>query len=416
MRNLFQASASDNDLQVLKEELRGTRPFFLIFTVVLVAMYVWAFTSDPALLRPAKVIPLVFLGIVHGTLYWSSPYLTLHRRWMIPYFLVQGIIVFTINLITHNQGMLIGLYLALSGAAVGIIEDLRKAAIPVAAYAILASVNQVLTWGWESLGGWLILFGPMMFFVVVYVVMFTRETQARRRTQQLLQELEIAHQQLAEYATRVEELTLVAERQRMARELHDTLAQGLAGLILQLEAADAHIARSNSEKAQLIIQQGMERARATLADARRAIGDLRTIAFSPDDLILVVREEVDRFTAATGIPCTVDLAPPPVIPVVICEHARRVVSEGLTNVARHAQASRVWLVLGEQDDMLELVLRDDGVGFSQIGEAEASDHYGLIGMGERARLAGGSLEVTSAPDKGTTLKLRLPLEDREGKA
>lgn len=414
MRKLFKPSASDYDLQELQEELRGTRPFFLVFTFVLVAMYMWAFYSDPALLKPARLIPFILLGIVHGALYWFSPYLTIHRRWMIPYFLVQCSIVFAINLITQNQGMLIGLYLALSGAAVGIIEDLRKGIIPVAACAILASVNQLLVWGRGSLLGWFSFFGPMMLFVVVYVVMFTRETQTRRRTQQLLEELETAHQQLAEYATRVEELTLVAERQRMARELHDTLAQGLAGLILQLEAADSRLTQSNPDKAQVIIQQAMGRARATLTDARRVIGDLRAKAFSPDDLINVVCEEVDRFTVATGIPCTLDLAPPPAIPVAICEHAHRAMSEGLTNVARHAQASQVWLTLGEQDGMLELVLRDDGVGFNLVGEGEAPGHYGLIGMGERARLAGGSLEVTSAPGEGTTLTLRLPLEDREG--
>ncbi len=406
----FRKSTSEKDLQIFQEELRGTRPFFLIFSFVLVAMYVFAFYSDRTLLRPTKLIPLILLGIIHGALYWFSPHLTFNRRWMVPFFLMQGIILFTINLIAQNQGILMGLYLALSGAAVGIIEDIRKGIIPVATYAILASVNQVLAWGWGSLFGWLILFGPMMFFVVIYVVMFTRETQSRRRSQELLEELEVAHQQLAEYASKVEELTLSGERQRMARELHDTLAQGLAGLILQLEAADSHLGQDHPEKAQAIVHQAMGRARVTLADARRAIQDLRDDPSSVDNLSDALRQEVERFTIATGIPCELELSIPKEIPPIVREHARRAVSEGLTNIARHAQANNVWLKLGEHEGMLEIVLRDDGVGFDP--KVKLGGHYGLVGMRERARLAGGSLELISEPGAGTTLTLVLPLENR----
>ncbi len=409
MRQFFRASVSEEELQEYRQELSRTRPFFIIFCIVLIAMYGWTFYSQPELLVANKLIPLVLLGIIHGVLHLLSPYIVISRRWIVSYFFVQGVLVFTINLIAQNQGILMGLYLALSGAAIGFIEDLRKGLIPVVAYAILASVNQVISWGWESLFGWLILFGPMMFFVVVYVVMFTRESQSRMRTQQLLKELEAAHQQLAEYATKVEELTLSAERQRMARELHDTLAQGLAGLILQLEAVDSHLGQDRPNKAQAIVHQAMGRARVTLADARRAIQDLRDETSSIDNLSDAIRQEVDRFTTATGIPCKLELSPPKEIPISVHEHARRTVAEGLTNIARHAQANNVWLKLGESDGILEIALRDDGVGFDP--SVEMGGHYGLVGLRERARLAGGSLELTSEPGVGTTLTLILPLEN-----
>jgi len=92
---------------------------------------------------------------------------------------------------------------------------------------------------------------------------------------ELLAELESANRQLTEYAARVEDLTIAAERQRMARELHDTLSQGLAGLILQLEAADAHLAADRPERARGILEQSMEKARGTLKEARQVIDDLR---------------------------------------------------------------------------------------------------------------------------------------------
>jgi NarL family two-component system sensor histidine kinase YdfH len=409
MRKFFQASASEEDLQVHHEEVRGTRPLFFFLILVMVAMYVWAFYSQPELRIPSKLVPLVLLGTVHGALHWISPYTIIHRRWMIPYFLVQGVLVFTINLIMQNPGVLMGLYLALSGAAVGLIGDLRKGMIPFTAYALLASTNQVLTWGWESLLGWLTLFGPMMFFVVVYVVMFNREAWSRMRTQRLLKELEAAHQQLAEYTTKVEELTLSAERQRMARELHDTLAQGLAGLILQLEAVDSHLGQDRLGQAQAIVHQAMGRARVTLADARRAIQDLRDGTPSIDNLSDAIRQEVERFMTATGIPCELELSLPKEISTSVHEHARRVVAEGLTNIARHAQANNVWLKLGESKGMLEIALRDDGMGFDPT--VEVGGHYGLVGLRERARLAGGSLELISEPGAGTILTLILPLKD-----
>ena len=86
-----------------------------------------------------------------------------------------------------------------------------------------------------------------------------------QRPCELLAELETANRQLTEYAARVEDLTIAAERQRMARELHDTLSQGLAGLILQLEAADAHLAANRPERARGILEQSMEKARGTPA-------------------------------------------------------------------------------------------------------------------------------------------------------
>ena len=105
--------------------------------------------------------------------------------------------------------------------------------------------------------------------------MYSRQADARVKAQELLAELEAANRRLTESADQIEDLTLANERQRMARELHDTLAQGLAGLILQLEAADSHLASGHPDRAQAIVQQAMTRARETLAESRRAIDGLR---------------------------------------------------------------------------------------------------------------------------------------------
>src|SRR3990172_7937682 len=160
----------------------------------------------------------------------------------------------------------------------------------------LSAVNFGLQLGWDMLPALIAYIAPMAFFILVYALMFQRQAKARQQTQSLLADLEIAHRQLAEYAVQVESLTLNAERERMARELHDTLAQGLAGLILQLEAANSHLTSNRFDRAQMILQQAMARARATLADSRRAIDDLRTGAGR--DAAEAIRVEVSRFTEA----------------------------------------------------------------------------------------------------------------------
>jgi len=394
------------------EETRQARPFYAVLMLVLALVYGMALQLTPSLRQPARLIPFTALLVVHAALHWLSLRLPAHLRWTYPYFGVQTLLVFIIGVVTVGQGVVLGLYLALAGEAVGMLEDFRRSTPVVAAILGVAVVNYGLVLGWSSLPGWLLVILPTAFFVMVYVTMFGRQMRGRQEAQRLLRELEAAHRQLGEYAARVEELSRAAERQRMARELHDTLAQGLAGLILQLEAADAHLGRQEDDKAQSIIRQAMLRARATLADARRAIGQLRAEALRPADLERAIRQEAERFSAATGIPCQVSIDLPAAIPEAVSENSLRAVSEALANAARHAQARHAWVDLAPDHDSLAVSIRDDGVGF-EPAEVETQGHYGLLGLRERARLAGGGLEVSSSRSQGTTVRLTLPLPEIE---
>jgi NarL family two-component system sensor histidine kinase YdfH len=152
----------------------------------------------------------------------------------------------------------------------------------------------------------------------------------------------------------------------------------------------------------------MERARLTLAEARRAIDDLRSSG--TPGLGEAARQEAERFMAATGIPCEVSITLPERLPDPVTEAAIRAVAESLTNIARHARAGNAKLRISpsvEQNE-LEIEISDDGVGFDpKVIEA---GHYGLLGMRERIRLAGGRFEITSEAGKGTQLVIRFPLE------
>lgn len=393
-----------------QDDVREARPFYLVVMVVLAGLYLLALSQSIELRAPERLIAFTALMLLHAVLHWHSPRLAGNLRAGVIYLAVQGVIFFILPLIANANYLVLGLSLALVGEAVGILWNAAWIALAIVFLLGLAAADLVLLQGNQPLPDWAIAALPMTFFVVLYVVMYSRQAQARARAQELLADLETAHRQLSEYAARVQDLTLANERQRMARELHDTLAQGLAGLVLQLEAANAHLASGRTDRAQTILQQAMSRARGTLADARRAIDDLRADQTTPRDLAQALRDEVARFTDATGIPCALDVSLPAPVPDAVREHALRAVAEGLTNIARHAQAQHAWVNVRNTGGDLIVELRDDGCGFDPA--AVPSGHYGLLGMRERARLASGTLEISSVPGKGTSLKLLLPLGDQ----
>lgn len=393
----------------IQQEIRQARPFYVMVEMGLFIVYGVTLFLNPDLLAPAISIPFTLLMIFHGWLHWKSPRLAYDQRFLAHYLVIQGALAFIIILLVKSVSLTFGLYFGLIGETLGVLRGSKTAFIASAAYLFLSAISFLLHTNLSALGLWLVTAVPSTIFVVVYVTLFIRQAQAREQAQKLADELETANRQLSEYAAQVEDLTIANERQRMARELHDTLSQGLAGLILQLEAVDANLSANRPEKAQVIIRQTMEQARSTLSDARRAIDDLRNTQ-SPD-LEGALRLEVSRFSNATDIPCSVQIDLDVPLPQAIQETVLRIVAEALTNVANYAQARHASVTLSSAPaGFLMAEIRDDGVGFDP--SAILPGHYGLLGMRERARLVNGTMEIESAPGKGTLLRLRIPIQTK----
>jgi len=385
---------------------RDPRLFMWILTLMVGSMAAWSVSQNPELRKTLILSTFAFLVLLHILLHWYLEKITERPNALVWYVVVQGGLAFVISWMAGQIGMVFAAFMGLLGEAVGLFGLNRRALLASVFYLMLGAVNISQTSELISLG-WTLLFAiPMIIFVVVYVVLYMRQAEAREQAQTLLTELETANRQLSEYATQVEDLTIAAERQRMARELHDTLSQGLAGLILQLEAADAYLTKERPERAQEIITQAMEQARATLSNARRAIGDLRSSAEPIPSLEQALRAEVKRFENATGLPCELEIQLISEPSSSIVETSLRIVSEALTNVARHAQASHAWVQAEETETQLCLEVRDDGQGFDP-GAVEAG-HYGLLGLRERTRLVGGTLDVVSEKGSGAAIKVCLP--------
>jgi two-component system NarL family sensor kinase len=218
--------------------------------------------------------------------------------------------------------------------------------------------------------------------------------------------------QLAEQATLI---ALVEERNRLAREVHDTLAQELAGIALQLEAAD-ELLDSAPERARARIRQALERTRESLAEARRSVLDLRAGPLERQSLVAALQALGQRLAEETGVDVTTNVAAPGArLPARIEEALYRIAQEALANVRRHAQATSVQVDLRLEAGQIRLTVVDDGRGFN-IDEppdptSQPPEHsFGLIGMQERARLLGGTMRIQSCSGAGTQIEVSIPLE------
>ncbi|MBL8088977.1 MAG: sensor histidine kinase [Anaerolineales bacterium] len=339
---------------------------------------------------------LLAVCILHIGLYWINSRISKSKRWWIFYYITQALLIIAIAIITRgifdiNISLFESVIICIVGETLGWWGNSRKSFFIGGFFTLLAFVLIFLLNEREnlipSLSGLFINGGAIM----LIMILFNQQIAEREKAMDLAESLESANAKLAAYNAKIESLTLQNERQRMARELHDTLAQGVAGLVLQLEAVKAHLSSDRKERASSIVEQALLRARATLSESRAAIDDLRSASGNLSELI---QEKVNRFTQATGIPCDLEISiTENQFSNEVTNHAVSILNESLANITKHAQAKNVKVKFVIQKEKLELEIQDDGKGFDVT--QESSGHYGLLGIRERARLSNGKLEIQS---------------------
>jgi signal transduction histidine kinase len=210
----------------------------------------------------------------------------------------------------------------------------------------------------------------------------------------------------------VEEAAVLGERQRLARKIHDTLAQGLTGIVTQLEAAEAALeGRPESVRAHLDAARRL--ARESRGEARRSVRALRPGPLEAGRLVDALGDVARRWASDHGVPAavtTVGDARPLSSETEVT--LLRVAQEALANAGRHANASAVALTLAFGDGQVSLDVTDDGVGFdpgAAGGGNGSGGGFGLTAMHERAAALQGSLEVESGPGQGTTIVATIPV-------
>ena len=221
----------------------------------------------------------------------------------------------------------------------------------------------------------------------------------------------LAHQamlaiQLNEFAERSRQAAVLEERNRLARDIHDTLAQGFTGVIVQLEAVEDAIACCRRKEANAHLQRASELARRSLNEARRSVHALRPEALQGGNFWEALKGLIKNTTAGTALHTTFNLqGKMRHLPLVWQENLLHIGQEALTNALKYAHPRNFETRLTFNKKEVRLELRDDGDGFKI---KERHDGFGLTGMRERADQMGGKLKITSARGKGTKVVISLP--------
>jgi signal transduction histidine kinase len=268
----------------------------------------------------------------------------------------------------------------------------------------------------EGRTGWLAFAGLLVAnnALVTVAKHFADQQEARSRARAAtIAELEQAHEEnaalQAQLLVQAREAGIADERRRLAAEIHDTIAQGLTGIIAQLQVVanttDPATVREH-------VGRATELARHSLGEARRSVQNLAPAGLSYDGLAEALRKTVERWAERTGVRAELTVTG-------TAQHLHgevsatilRITQEALANVAKHAAALRVGVTLSFMDDEVTVDIRDDGKGFDPLAlpARTGTGGFGLDGMRARAERIAGSLTVESEPDFGTAVSARLPL-------
>jgi signal transduction histidine kinase len=396
----------------------GLLPVFRLFTAlefVFLVFSVAAFTRYEAPKHPASALALMLPVTALLLVYLSWP--GLERR--------LGAVYLPLALSLNVAGVFIGKwmagmvgptqYLALSQEMVLFLSllllviswqyNFQTVVLFLAVVGLLDFVLAFLVLGYTGMTavtyGQTVFADMVAFLVVGYFISHVMKVQRVQR-----QSLRQANAELSHYAATLEQLTVSQERNRMARELHDTLAHTLSGMAVQLEAVQS-LWDSSPDEARTMLGKSLAATRSGLTETRRALQALRASPLDDLGLALALRDLAE--TAATRAGLRLEWNLPETLPKLSSDIEQgfyRVAQEAFQNITRHAVARQVRVDWLQQNGTVSLAISDDGCGFSPT-RVDGGQHFGLRGMQERANMLGADLEVISQPGQGTTIKLSL---------
>jgi signal transduction histidine kinase len=203
------------------------------------------------------------------------------------------------------------------------------------------------------------------------------------------------------------ELSVIEERNRLARELHDAMTQNLFSLVLTAEAA-VGLVRADPERAEAELDKVRRLARETQAELRSMIFELRPPRLAEDGLLATVQKDLDVLGRAHGLKADIRAHDEPRLTSIVEMELYRIIQEALNNAVRHARADSVVVDVDSDDGEVTVTVRDDGVGFDPSARAIRERRLGLTSMRERAEVLGGTLTIESVPGAGTTVRVAVP--------
>ncbi|MFB2879423.1 sensor histidine kinase [Floridanema aerugineum] len=252
---------------------------------------------------------------------------------------------------------------------------------------------------WMHLIAETLMFGLGLFFVLKLVSTLLSERQAK-------EELAVAHEQLRQYALRIEELAAVQERNHIAREIHDSLGHTLTAQNIQLQTS-VKLWQRDPNKAYLFLQQAQQLATTAMQEVRRSVKALREDSLEQPPLEETIADLVNDFQQGTGIAISTKIDRQTIIYPQMSKTLYRIVQEALTNIRKHAQATQVNIKLSTTPDYVNLIVEDNGQGFNPELQHDAG--FGLQGMRERVAARSGIWQLETEPGAGCRIIVKLPI-------
>jgi signal transduction histidine kinase len=243
-----------------------------------------------------------------------------------------------------------------------------------------------------------LVFGLGIFFVLQLVNKLLVERQIK-------QQLALAHEQLQEYSQKIEDLAAVQERNRIARDIHDSLGHALTSLNIQLQTA-VKLWQKSPKQAHTFLAQAQKLGAIAMKEVRQSVGTLRADQVDDQPLELKIRALIDNFRSGTGLTIRSKIAHCPQLSSQIEKTIYRIVQEALTNIAKYAEATEIEIEINVTAAKVYLTVQDNGKGF-KLNQNQTG--FGLQGMQERVNAVKGYLQIQTSPGSGCRIVVEIPL-------
>ena len=323
------------------------------------------------------------------------------------YLTLQTILVLSLLSLPPNHEFIVILFFILSAEATTI-DPGKKSYLWIVFFTIVTTIVFFILEGFQAAIYSLPIYAGGYFFFGAFSASAARAEIARAESQSLLEDLRMAHEKLQRYAAQAEELAVSEERNRLAREMHDTLGHRLTVSIVQLEGAE-RLVDVEPKRAQEMVATVKEQMRAALSELRQAVATLREPLQADLSITNALKSLGQNFQTATEIEVTMAFAHNiPQLPNEYRVAIYRAAQEALTNIQRHAQAKKVRmsLLLDKKENRVDLTLIDNGIGLPEKADKLG---FGLRGIQERAAQLDGIMRLESNPEGGAKICLCLPL-------
>ncbi len=339
---------------------------------------------------------------LHISMYFFREQIFKSKLWL--YFFIQGILIFALSVIIKEnyQAAYLGLIPLIIAQSIHLQKDGKRMLYAVWYYYSIYVITIIIYTGFQNLLYSVSLLMLITSAVLAYGYFYTRQMREYEKSQCLLFELEAAYDKL-------EEMTRESERQKLARDIHDTLSQGLAGVLMKLEVLEINLEKENYEKSKEITKSAIVHIRVNLKEARKLIHDLRLHHEVYKELGTAIKREIEKFKEDSKAEIVINWYGNIEVTNIIYKNASFIVREILSNIKKHAKASKVIINISMEPDKIAIRIEDNGIGFDYSHFNRMYGHYGIIGLKERARAIQGDLWIESQKKRGTCVTLIVPV-------